>query len=512
MRIKNVIQKTVLSAALFAILPATSAHAAVPGLINYQGRLADANGAPVTGSKNFTLSIYDGETEGSLLYSEDIGAVTLDDNGVYNFQFGESGTSQATATKSVGVADGIKNVFNTVLPDSAMGVSSIGDGTYTWTPTNGSSSPTSFIGSYDAASKTVSAIYIGAVPEAGTEITVNYQNSTSGIAAALASGSEQWLQLSIDGTQQASRTKILSVPFASVADVALSVKADPNARKENDAIRALALESKASSVTESSAAPLSRSSFAEAFESDVSGGVYGVKGLVDPLPTTYNKNSPLEPSLQPNVSFRTYEVSASFQLKYKTPADFSGSLVSKIHYSVIAGNPVIEFYFKFHYKDLTEFETQIDGYGNGRGTQNREVSNPLPNKPVDRVEMWVRYDPQYGIGSEGSYSSVGDLRIQVSPYSNPPVLTIKTPFAITDQRFVQAALLTSGERLDRDSFSYYLGTSDSIHGPYAFDESVDISQIASEIIKVKVEVSPDPDRSVGLSNGPIAEAFSIMFW
>ncbi|MDB4520399.1 hypothetical protein N9118_12710 [Akkermansiaceae bacterium] len=69
-------------------------------MINYQGRLADASGAPVTGSKNFTLSIYDGETEGSLLYSEDIGAVTLDDNGVYSFQFGESGTSQATATKS----------------------------------------------------------------------------------------------------------------------------------------------------------------------------------------------------------------------------------------------------------------------------------------------------------------------------------------------------------------------------------------------------------------------------
>jgi len=121
-------------------LLATSAalFAQVPSLINYQGRLTDANGAPVTGSKNFTLSIYDGETEGSLLYSEDIAAVTLDDNGVYSFQFGESGTSQATATKSVGVADGIKNVFNTVLPDSAMGVSSIGDGTYTWTPTNGS--------------------------------------------------------------------------------------------------------------------------------------------------------------------------------------------------------------------------------------------------------------------------------------------------------------------------------------------------------------------------------------
>lgn len=189
----------------------------VPSLINYQGRLADANGAPVTGSKNFTLSIYDGETEGSVLYSEDIGAVTLDDNGVYNFQFGESGTSQATATKSVGVADGIKNVFNTVLPDSAMGVSSIGDGTYTWTPTNGSSSPTSFIGSYDSTSRTVSAIYIGEVPLQGTAVTVSYTEQTEGIMGALAAGTQHWLELSIDGETQTQRERVLSVPFAQVA-------------------------------------------------------------------------------------------------------------------------------------------------------------------------------------------------------------------------------------------------------------------------------------------------------
>ena len=220
MRTKNVIQKTVRSAALCAVLLATSAHAAVPGLINYQGRLADANGAPVTGSKNFTLSIYDGETEGSLLYSEDIGAVTLDDNGVYSFQFGESGTSQATATKSVGVADGIKNVFNTVLPEEATGIVSITDGTYTWTPEAGSTAPTSFIGSYDGASKTVSAIYIGGAPSGGVEISAVYKSETDGISAALASGNEHWLELSIDGTTQSSRVRILAVPFAQRSNVA----------------------------------------------------------------------------------------------------------------------------------------------------------------------------------------------------------------------------------------------------------------------------------------------------
>jgi len=192
----------------------------VPTAINYQGRLTDANGAPVTGSKNFTLSIYDGETEGSLLYSEDIGAVTLDDNGVYSFQFGESGASQATATKSVGVADGVKNVFNTVLPEEAIGIVSVTDGTYTWTPEAGSTAPTSFIGSYDGASKTVSAIYIGGAPSGGVEILAVYKSETGGISAALASGNGHWLELAIDGTTQSSRERILAVPFAQRSNVA----------------------------------------------------------------------------------------------------------------------------------------------------------------------------------------------------------------------------------------------------------------------------------------------------
>lgn len=482
--------------------------AQVPSLINYQGQLTDSNGDPVTGSKNFSLSIFDAQTSGNVLYAENIGSVTLNENGVYSFQFGESGASEATATKSVGVADGIKNVFNTVLPDSAMGVSSIGDGTYTWTPTNGSSSPTSFIGSYDAASKTVSAVYIGAVPEDGTDISVIYQNSTGGIAEALASGSEHWLELSIDGMNQASRTKILAVPFAKVAEVALSVQEDPNARKENDAIRALALDARASSVTEFSAASLSESSFAEAFDSDTS----GVGGLVDWRETSYNKSSPLEPFyMLTNGAIRTSDVTDSFQVIGATPSDFSGSLASKIDLTVVAsGGAVIQYYSKFYYKDSTEFESQIEGYGAGYGTQDREIANPSPNKPLERIEMWARYDPARG--NANGVSAVKDVHIPHNPSVGSGVIAISSPHPISGKRFVQSALLTSGERSDRDSFTYHLETSDSSHGPFAFDESVDISQITSEIIKVKIKVNADPNRSVGASNGPIVEAFSIMFW
>lgn len=46
------------------------ARAEVPHLINYQGRLTDTNGAPLNGSYNITLRIYDAETAGNLLWEE----------------------------------------------------------------------------------------------------------------------------------------------------------------------------------------------------------------------------------------------------------------------------------------------------------------------------------------------------------------------------------------------------------------------------------------------------------
>jgi hypothetical protein len=81
-----------------SIAAAFTASAQVPSLINYQGRLTDSNGAPVTGNKNIAISIYDAATGGNLLYEETIGAVTLDANGVYSFQFGSAGSSSTQVT------------------------------------------------------------------------------------------------------------------------------------------------------------------------------------------------------------------------------------------------------------------------------------------------------------------------------------------------------------------------------------------------------------------------------
>ena len=60
---------------------------------------------------------------------------------------------------------------------------------------------------------TITATYATA-PAAGRSITATYRYSASGISGALAAGSEQWLELTVDGVAQSPRQKVLAVPFA----------------------------------------------------------------------------------------------------------------------------------------------------------------------------------------------------------------------------------------------------------------------------------------------------------
>ena len=79
-------------AALFTALPLT---AQVPSLINYQGRLTDAQGQPVTGNRTMAVRIYDAASAGNMTYEESIGTVAVG-NGTYSFQFGASGNGVVT--------------------------------------------------------------------------------------------------------------------------------------------------------------------------------------------------------------------------------------------------------------------------------------------------------------------------------------------------------------------------------------------------------------------------------
>jgi hypothetical protein len=279
---------------VFSIAVALTASAQVPSLINYQGRLTDSNGAPVTGNKNFAISIYDAATGGNLLYEETIGAVTLDANGVYSFQFGSAGTSNTQVTETIGTTNGTTLTYSKVLANTPVVNNSITvtDGTNSWsqsvgnpgvgatatantisgfvigaTITNGGSGYTSApsvtitgSGTGAAATATISGGVVTAInitnagsgytggatitiappvipfrvdysggtitatyssaPTAGQTISATYRYSTNGIAGALSAGAEHWMAVSVNGAMQATRQRVLAVPFAFSANYA----------------------------------------------------------------------------------------------------------------------------------------------------------------------------------------------------------------------------------------------------------------------------------------------------
>lgn len=62
-------------------------NAAVPHLINYQGRLTDTSGTPLNGSYNLTFRIYDTESAGNLLWEEAQSGVVIQ-KGIFSVLLG----------------------------------------------------------------------------------------------------------------------------------------------------------------------------------------------------------------------------------------------------------------------------------------------------------------------------------------------------------------------------------------------------------------------------------------
>lgn len=65
----------------------TDAYAAIPRLINYQGKLTNAQGQPITGTINITFKIYDVESCGAPLWTEPYTGLTID-KGIFNVMLG----------------------------------------------------------------------------------------------------------------------------------------------------------------------------------------------------------------------------------------------------------------------------------------------------------------------------------------------------------------------------------------------------------------------------------------
>jgi len=164
-----------LAAVLFpAVLPA-----AVPASINYQGRLTDAQGAPVTGNRTLAVKIYDAATGGNVLYAETIGAVAVK-GGLYSFQFGAAGSTTVETTQLLATTDGKKQVFSaTITGTPQAGTLSLTDGSYLWSQAAGSSNADQFGVTYNTGTKRLTIVYYEEIPPAGRAISATHSTLES---------------------------------------------------------------------------------------------------------------------------------------------------------------------------------------------------------------------------------------------------------------------------------------------------------------------------------------------
>ena len=206
--------KSITSVLALLALCAASAMA-VPSGINYQGALTDDQGNPITGTRTMSIKLYDAATAGTLLYSEDIGTVDVSD-GVFSFEFGAGGTSNAEQSDTVAITDGSAATFQKVLSAAEVvaGSVSVTDGTYTWSQSGGSSNEDDFGVAYSSSLRRVTVTYFNGAPAAGRTITASYLCPSSGISGALAGDTQPWAEITVDGVAQVPRQKVLTVPFA----------------------------------------------------------------------------------------------------------------------------------------------------------------------------------------------------------------------------------------------------------------------------------------------------------
>ena len=99
---------------LAAVLICARFAQAGPSELNFQGVLLDASGNGVTGTRVMTVKLYDAAIGGNLLYTEDLGNVAVN-KGVYSFNFGTNGTSNAKVTETVATTDGTLSSFQKIL-------------------------------------------------------------------------------------------------------------------------------------------------------------------------------------------------------------------------------------------------------------------------------------------------------------------------------------------------------------------------------------------------------------
>ena len=175
-----------------------------PSELNFQGVLLDGSGNGVTGTRAMTVKLYDAAIGGNLLYTEDLGNVSIN-KGVYSFNFGTNGTGNPKVTETVTVADGTTSTFQKVLANTNVvaGSVSVTDGTYSWDQVNGpSDGGVNFDASYSSALRRITVNYYTGAPAAGKIVRVTYRSPSVGLAGILTNENDPWLEISVAGQVQ----------------------------------------------------------------------------------------------------------------------------------------------------------------------------------------------------------------------------------------------------------------------------------------------------------------------
>jgi len=201
---------------LILCMPVGGHLMAGPAELNFQGVLLDSSGNGVTGTRAMTVKLYDAAIGGNLLYTEDLGNVSVN-KGVYSFNFGTNGTSNAKVTETVATTDGTLSSFQKILSNTNVvaGSVTVADGTYTWDQVNGSSDGgIKFDASYSTSLKRITVNYYNGAPTVGKTIAVTYRSPSSGVLGVLSNEKDPWLEISVAGVPQSTRQKLAATPYS----------------------------------------------------------------------------------------------------------------------------------------------------------------------------------------------------------------------------------------------------------------------------------------------------------
>jgi sulfatase modifying factor 1 len=182
----------------------------IPSEINYQAALFDENGAPVSGNKTLSVKIYDASQDGTVLYEENIGTVEVVE-GVYSFQFGGNGSQLVWTSDEIASTDGTSTSFTSALSNTPEpGSLVVVDGSNYWSE-SGELNSADFSVANNNGNLTIT---YNTAPAAGRTIRADYATREVGSIFTLIDSAEYHIAITVDGVEQSTRTRILTVPFA----------------------------------------------------------------------------------------------------------------------------------------------------------------------------------------------------------------------------------------------------------------------------------------------------------